>query len=222
MHEYKLTGKGLFVTLTYDDENLKDLNKRDLQLFFKRLRREFPGKRIKYFACGEYGERTLRPHYHMILYGLTLKDLECYLENGIYQSEYLKQIWPLGFNTIGHVSVRSIRYVVNYILKSYNVIKETGKKPIQLQSQGLGLGFVKDDIRLEEGYLIVDGKKRSIPRYYVKKLKYELPEYRSEREILNKTIKHAMIPKKPDDVVNFAPQRERNIKAKTELYAGVL
>ena len=60
--EWKYT---YFVTLTYDDNHVKDLNKRDLQLFLKRFRKK-TGFEMKYYITGEYGEMTFRPHYHAI------------------------------------------------------------------------------------------------------------------------------------------------------------
>lgn len=58
-----------FTTLTYDDEHLPyTLQLRDLQLFLKSLRQAAPAP-IRFFASGEYGSRTKRPHYHAILFG---------------------------------------------------------------------------------------------------------------------------------------------------------
>ena len=70
--------KSIFLTLTYDNEHLPNdrvLHKEDLQKFFKRLRNCIMGyygtkHEISYFACGEYGSRFLRPHYHAIIYNL--------------------------------------------------------------------------------------------------------------------------------------------------------
>lgn len=81
-----------FVTLTYNDKNvpishyLKDkdtgeagdsltLVKRDFQLFMKSLRKAVPEK-LRFYACGEYGEQGMRPHYHAIIFGLKLDDLQ--------------------------------------------------------------------------------------------------------------------------------------------------
>jgi len=58
-----------FVTLTYDDEHLppdKSVSVRALQLFFKRLRKK--GHKFRYYAVGEYGDHTLRPHYHLAMF----------------------------------------------------------------------------------------------------------------------------------------------------------
>lgn len=59
-----------FVTLTYDEEKLPvdlSVTPRTLQLFMKRLRKVYPN-RIRYFGVGEYGDQTMRPHYHLALF----------------------------------------------------------------------------------------------------------------------------------------------------------
>lgn len=86
MLELQYHKEAWFLTLTYDDFHVpktwycqnedgeaitaKTLCKRDLQLFFKRVRKD--GQNIRYFAAGEYGDKTKRPHYHVIVYGLHL------------------------------------------------------------------------------------------------------------------------------------------------------
>lgn len=67
----------VFFTLTYSPESLPDppqLQPKDLQNFLKRLRRRLEPRRVRFFACGEYGSRSLRPHYHGVLFGLELND----------------------------------------------------------------------------------------------------------------------------------------------------
>jgi hypothetical protein len=81
-----------FITLTYAEEKT-ELDKRDLQLFLKKLRKEQKEK-ISYVATGEYGEISQRPHYHIIIFNLILTDLKKYKEtNGIkhYISKYLDE-----------------------------------------------------------------------------------------------------------------------------------
>jgi len=59
-----------FLTLTYDDEHLPPfggLRYEDLQETFRRMRRT--GLQFRFFAVGEYGDRTLRPHYHVLMFG---------------------------------------------------------------------------------------------------------------------------------------------------------
>lgn len=78
MLELDHSKKGIFVTLTYNNAHVPfteidytgeltefgafTLEKRDLQLFFKRLRKKLPDKEVRYFASGEYGSHTDRPH----------------------------------------------------------------------------------------------------------------------------------------------------------------
>ena len=76
MKELRLHNHASFITLTYDDNNLPKtadgvptLCLRDMQLFLKSLRKHFQPVQLRYFQCGEYGEKTQRPHYHMILFG---------------------------------------------------------------------------------------------------------------------------------------------------------
>ena len=77
LHEMAYHERSVFLTLTYSDENLPDdlsISKRHLQLFLKRLRKQSGRKGIKYFATGEYGESTQRPHYHAIVFGVGLQE----------------------------------------------------------------------------------------------------------------------------------------------------
>ena len=122
MAESQYHDSNLFLTLTYDDEHLPDrrklddgslspihsLNKRDLQLFIKRLRSLFPEQKIRYFACGEYGDTYGRPHYHAIVFGLQGTD-----------EKIVQDCWQRGFVMLGGVSQKSIGYVTGYVLKKY-------------------------------------------------------------------------------------------------------
>ena len=94
MLELQYHDSAYFVTLTYDDLHVPKayypdpdtgeahqsltLCKRDFQLWMKRLRKRFSDDKIRFFACGEYGGSTHRPHYHAIVFGLHLDDLVKY------------------------------------------------------------------------------------------------------------------------------------------------
>ena len=127
-----------FFTLTYDDEHIPKkintetyevsytLKKEDLQLFWKRLRVEWERKcnhkGIRFFACGEYGDETMRPHYHAIVFNLPfLDDLKYYKTSelgDIYMtSEKLDKIWSKGNVIVGGLSWNSCSYVARYIQK---------------------------------------------------------------------------------------------------------
>lgn len=102
-----------FLTLTYEEECLpKDglLKKRDLQLFWKRLR-ENSQRSIRYFCSGEYGSTNLRPHYHAICYGLPLKE-----------RNYILEAWKMGFVKVALCNSQTFRYVAKYVMKDMNTM----------------------------------------------------------------------------------------------------
>lgn len=116
MHE-----TGCFITLTYSPEHLpKDgsLDPLALTLFFKRLRTK-TGLKIRYLACGEYGKKLARPHYHAILFGYHFPDRTLYKEKPFrwYLSNELVELWPYGFSTVADLTDASACYVARYTMK---------------------------------------------------------------------------------------------------------
>lgn len=126
-----------FLTLTYDDEHLPSafpvdsatgeilsvhatLVKSDLQKFLKRLRFN-SGQSIRYFASGEYGTQTYRPHYHLLIFGLHLDDLQVIKHNfdnqPYYTSDFIAKCWPFGIHILGQVTWQSAAYVARYTMK---------------------------------------------------------------------------------------------------------
>lgn len=98
-----------FFTLTYDEKHVpKDgsLSKEDLRLFLKRLRAGSMGS-IRYFAVGEYGDKTFRPHYHGVLFGVSAPEWE----------EYINKKWGLGNIKVDDLNTARMRYVTGYVLK---------------------------------------------------------------------------------------------------------
>lgn len=73
MAEAQKYQQNCFLTLTYEKSPLF-LKKRDLQLFLKRFRKAIYPHKIKYFACGEYGSKNYRPHFHLIIFGYDFED----------------------------------------------------------------------------------------------------------------------------------------------------
>lgn len=119
----------LFVTLTYDQESLPTdecISVRHVQLFIKSLRKHFTGRKIRYFAVGEYGEKLKRPHYHVILFNVDFEDkkLAAYRKGmPAYVSETLNNIWKRGRTEIGTVTYESAAYCARYSTK-----KQCGRK----------------------------------------------------------------------------------------------
>lgn len=140
IHEASTHDDNCFITLTYDDHKLLELSnkkgklhpalvsgtlyKRDYQLFMKRLRKKYPSKNIRYYHCGEYGDRNNRPHYHAILFNHNFNDWVYLFDSPsgepIYTSPELESIWGLGFVTIGTVTFESAGYVARYCMKKIN------------------------------------------------------------------------------------------------------
>lgn len=125
MHENQMHEQSCFITLTMNEEYLASrdnpysLDKSEFQKFMKRLRKKY-GNKIRYFHCGEYGEKNQRPHYHAIIFGMEFEDKELFKvrdEIRLYTSETLAKLWPYGFNTIGEVTMESCAYVARYVTK---------------------------------------------------------------------------------------------------------
>ena len=157
-----------FITFTYDDDHLKDLNKRDLQLFLKRYRKRFDLD-LKYYITGEYGETTKRSHYHAIFFqNKPIENLNLY-GNNLYYSKSFNDCWNLGNCLISkQVNERSIKYTIAYTLK------KLGEKKIVLMSKGLGLSFLnenKDLLKYQDGFYLLNGYKQKFPSYFKRKLK---------------------------------------------------
>lgn len=143
MMEHQTSDSSVFLTLTFDDDHLPNppyVSKRDLQLFFKRLRKLISPRKIRYYACAEYGEERGRPHYHAIVYGLSLKD-----------RDVVNSAWGQGFTSLDKVELGSIAYVAGYVSKKFIHTKEfetTGEvkeKEFALMSRrpALGSGFIE-------------------------------------------------------------------------------
>lgn len=187
VHESKMHEENCFVTLTYRDEELTyggnrpTLYPRHLQLFLKRLRKEY-GPNIKYFGCGEYGDTGGRPHYHANLFGVDFKDKKLYtIKNGhnIYSSGTLDRLWGHGFCTIGSVTFESAAYVAKYVVVNKDRkewYEENGVEPefgrmSRGGRTGRGLGatwFDKywSDIYNHDYLVLRSGAKCRQPRYY--------------------------------------------------------
>lgn len=153
---------------------------RDLQLFFKRVRKMFPID-LKQFSCGEYGPSTMRKHYHAIVLGVDFKPwkLHGYRDgHPIYNSDILSKLWPFGFATVDEVNDQDIKYVTGYIRKKLSgpaadVYKRDGlEPPFQLQSKGIGLRYSVDNsvVLYRDLFLRVNGKIRRIPKYMARKI----------------------------------------------------
>jgi hypothetical protein len=204
MHEASLYEDNCFITLTYANEHLpknKQLCERDMQLFFKRLRKRFKGIKIRYFYAGEYGDpkKTRRPHYHVILFNLDFADKKYWKTvKGFpyYKSKLLdEKIWKKGFCVLGGVTFESAAYTARYVTKkvngkaaeqhykaynpytgeSYQLIPEYSRSST---SRGIGYDYYKkwfSDIYPSDE-VVVRGHVCKPPEYYDRMLEQEHPE----------------------------------------------
>jgi len=175
MQEYKLHLHAHFVTLTYDTEHVPisdngflTLRKKDFQDYMKRLRKLVPDYNLKYYACGEYGTKNQRPHYHAIIFGVDddQKFFDAWSLGGIH----------FGQVHVGKVTQDSVAYTMKYIDKSEyrkKHARDDRQAEFSLMSKGLGANYITDEIAryhksdLSRMYVTRDGgHKVSLPRYY--------------------------------------------------------
>lgn len=173
MQEDRVSSSSHFITLTYDTHNVPftrsgymDLSKRHIQLFFKRLRKVNDSK-IRYFIVGEYGGRTMRPHYHVILFNCKL--------------DTIQPAWDMGHCHYGTVNGASVGYTLKYMMKKGKIPlhKNDDRTPeFRLMSKGLGESYLSSQMVKWHHSAINDrmycniegGKKIAMPRYYKDKL----------------------------------------------------
>lgn len=162
-HEASQHERNSFLTLTYKEPAPVCLSKRDLQLFFKRLRRKFS---VRYFACGEYGTRTHRPHYHAVVFGEDFLGGAYAINDSLHGNPYLDRAWGKGFVSCGQVTFASCMYVAGYVAK-----KIGDKDTFNLMSRRPGIGhtwldkYVKDLVNTET--VVIEGQELPIPKRYI-------------------------------------------------------
>lgn len=178
MREERKCHSSQFLTLTYATKNVpittrgrRSLRKRDVQLFLKRLRKKNPTSSkmasIKYYACGEYGGATRRPHYHLILFNA--------------KQDTIQPAWKLGNVHYGDVNAASVYYTLKYMMKAPKKVYRKGDplKEFALMSKGLGIDYSQDkrftnwhkkDIENRMYLNLEGGQKISMPRYYKDKI----------------------------------------------------
>lgn len=222
-HESRSFDSSCFITLSYNDESVPSdfsVKMRHWQLFMMRLRKRF-GSGIRFFGCGEYGDQSLRPHYHALLFNFDFADKRYRTErngNRVFTSEALSELWPDGFHEIGSVTNASAGYVARYCLKKINGKRADDHyyRPSPVDGQmhrvepefatmsrrpGLGTNWF-DNFAAEtfpSDFLIVDGRKVRPPAYYLRRLD------ESGQEKIKRARKRAAV--KPEARWNSTPER---------------
>lgn len=243
IHELSSHKDAVFVTLTYDDHHLPDNNslvKKDLQKFFKRLRQNLiyqeDYRKIRYFACGEYGDNTQRPHYHAIIFNMSPKSKE--------DQSLINISWSKGFVHFGNAEPDSISYVAQYIDKKFSgdladiEYKQKNREPVfRILSLGLGRQYLDENYETisKKDHLTLNGISHSLPRYYINRLNIEtdsLKKFAVEKEIkvvkeftgyeltrdeAYRLLKPDLVVKLEEGIKKSEKQRELNAQAKINL-----
>lgn len=198
MHEAQMHQDNCFLTLTYDDKHLPDDYSVDLaeyKNFLKRLRVSLAPKQIRFFGCAEYGEENHRPHYHFLIFNHRPTDLQLHSHNKkipLHTSQSIQKLWKLGFSTVGELNYQTAAYCARYVIKkiggdlaSHHYTRQhpiTGllhqvRPEFSTQSRRPGLGDswlqkYKDDV-FPSDFVVVDGKKHPVPKFYTRRLAEE-------------------------------------------------
>lgn len=200
MEEFKVSYNCVFVTLTYSDDNLNfakyttkigesvyypTLSKRDVQNFIKRLRAYFTRelkmskesfKSFKYFAVGEYGPTTLRPHYHIIFFNFPNYYPRLYIEL-VKLRKKIEEIWHNGDVTVDNANVNRINYVTKYVFGFTNLPEYIKNKPFRLMSRRPAIGITY----LDSNEILRWHREKFTNFYASDQFKYPLPRYYKEK-----------------------------------------
>lgn len=184
--ETKVSISACFITLTYAVEPISmnghpTLLKSDFQKFMKRLRKQLNNQGIKYYACGEYGEKTYRPHYHAIMFNLPPSWLQ--------DSEKLTRTWAHGHVDISPNTTATMRYVTKYIMKGRHnpehiididtgeiILEDDRFPPFSLMSKKMGLAHLTPAMlrhykeKLISYVTLPGGTATALPRYFRNKI----------------------------------------------------
>lgn len=184
------------------------LLKTDFQKFMKRLRQEiarkYDNRKIKYIYCGEYGDSetgTKRPHYHIVLFGLSYVEAEL----------LISETWKFGFCTFLPLKPGAVRYISLYIYQDVfgkereQKYTSKGKEPPFIyHSTNLGKEYLKQ--YHSDGTIKIGGMETAFPTYYRKKYNIQ-PKKLVDAKDLEQFKKEAL--KKAQEYV--IKQRQRGI-----------
>ena len=195
-----------FITLTFSNEMLQkrknpwsvDVN--DFQLFMKKFRKRY-NKPIRFFHCGEYGEKTYRPHYHALIFGhdFRIKTKQNNVKKfgkdkyPLYESSELTTLWGKGHTTVGELNFDTASYTARYVTKkikgeatNIHINNTTGEvseinEVYCTMSRANGIGFDAYQKYKHNWYpndFIVNGNgiKMKPPRYFDQLYESEFPE----------------------------------------------
>lgn len=206
-HEYSA-----FVTLTYNPENapvsvdcetgeeLLTLDKRDFQLWLKRLRKVLSPAQVRFYGCGEYGTKTGRPHYHAIVFGL-----------GAHQVAALEASWKLGYSYMREADATAMMYTAKYCLKNMGQASDLnlrGRQPTFARMSlrpPIGSSFVPS---IAESLMTRAGSTVLVQGHVQKQVRIEGRKYPLDRTMMKKLREEMDIPEEIAKVIFLDNYRE--------------
>lgn len=192
-HEAQQHEANCFVTLTYDDNNLPkygSLQYSDLQKFWKRARKEFGT--LRYYAVGEYGDKSMRAHYHACIFGHDFTEgriITTESPHRLWINPLLTRCWGLGNVSVGALNFATARYTAQYVTKKLRsgqkyvrTDEETGElipleQPRAFMSKNLGRTWWDQWNHTVTAHdrVIIDARPQKPPRAYDKWLRQKSP-----------------------------------------------
>jgi len=183
-HEANMWDENSFITLTYADKHLPphgSLNYDDLEKFWKRLRKRYG--RLRYYAVGEYGDQTLRPHYHACVFGQAFTEARIMLRdvpNALWTSPFLQDAWGLGNVSVGALNFQTAAYTASYVVKKLRskqkyvrIDEQTGELiPVQQPKARMSRNIAKSwwlkhgDYVTNHDFVVIGGKRQKPPKAY--------------------------------------------------------
>jgi len=165
MLERSQHGDACFVTLTYSDEHLPSdgsVDPKVVQGWLKRIRERIRPRRLRFFLVGEYGDESLRPHYHVALFGWPAclrgrTDHRLVAASGscCASCDALASSWGLGGVDCRELAMETAQYLVGYVAK-----KALPKRKALLQ--GLAPEFARMSLKPGIGAPAMEDVARSV------------------------------------------------------------
>lgn len=201
-HEASMHTENSFVTLTYDDTHMPEhgsLRYADLIRFWKRLRKHLNSRALppmRYYAVGEYGDKSMRPHYHACIFGHAFAQDRIIIRESptlLWTSPMLSRAWGLGNVAVGALTFETARYTASYVVKKLKakqrhvrVDEDSGEliaveQPRAFMSRNIAKTWwqLYGHQARDHDFVVINGKRQKPPRAYDKWSK-EVEEQRME------------------------------------------
>lgn len=199
-----------FITLTYEINPIST-SILDLKNFIIKLKKYFYNnyklKNIHYFGATEYGDKTNRPHAHILIYNIPITETDYKLFNikpklkyittkklneDYFSEKVIRNLWGKGNITISPINESRILYITNYISKSFNKLDKKEKNkikklgfepPKRIASQKLGIDYIQlnKNIFLKNNKIFINGKQINANKYIDEKLKIDTNTRKEKR-----------------------------------------